>query len=133
MVELPQGHLGANILAHGEQCDSKYGKCLERIVFLDVCFGLFGIFTLLPLLLRLLRRVDMFITVVEHGLHLQYVAGTSERAHFNQDLCRLRDGIINRFKSFDGGIRRVLQACVLRDLGQRTWQPRVDEGEPTQV
>lgn len=114
MVELPQRHLRADILTHGDECDTEDSEGLEGIIslFLLLCL----LFLSLPILLLLLlgfllfRGVNVLVAIVEHCLHPQNVSSTSKGASFDQDLSRLGDGMLDSLERLDRRVRSVLQA-----------------------
>lgn len=67
MLELPQRHLCANVLAHCYKRNADHGKRLERVVSLR-----------------------MVIALVQHPLDLKHIARPRKRADLDEDKCLLR-------------------------------------------
>lgn len=80
MIELPQRHLRADVLAHGDERDADHRERLERVVLLGR---------------PLFCLVDMVVAVVQHRLYLQHVARARERADLHEDLRGLRDAVLH--------------------------------------
>jgi hypothetical protein len=92
MVELSQGHFRTNVFAHGNQRNCKDGKSLKSII-LRFCLFL----VVLLIFIFVLCGVYVFVTVMKHSLHPQYVPSTRERTSLHQNLRRLRDGMFDGF------------------------------------
>lgn len=77
MVELPQAHICANVLAHCNDGNAKRRYSLVQVVLLLV--------------------VEVVVAVVEERLNLEHVACPGVRADVNEDLRRFADGVLDGF------------------------------------
>lgn len=108
MVELSQCHLSPDVFTHGDQSNTENGKRLECIVRLDFLLGILALLLVFLLPVLLLCNTDVLVTIVQHGLHLQDISSTGERASLHQYLCSLGDRMFDRFQRFDRRIRGIL-------------------------
>ena len=84
MIELANSHLSTNVFTHGYKCDTDCSERLESVV--------------LPAPFLLL---DVVATVVHHFLHLQHVRRPRPRADLYENLCLLRNVMVDSFQRLD--------------------------------
>lgn len=88
MVELPQAHVCANILAH---CNDGYAKRRNSLVKVI-----------------LLLIVEMVVAMVKERLDLEHIPRPGVRADIDENLRRLADRVLDSFQRLDCCVRIVL-------------------------
>jgi hypothetical protein len=106
VVELPQAHLGADVLAHGNHGNTEDGDRLVRRVFLLL--------------------VEVVVAVVEHALDLEDVAGAGIGADVDEDRGLLGDRVRDRLENLNRRVRGILALySVTKDAWRSADQPAV--------
>lgn len=91
MVELTNGHVRSDVLSHRQERDTNHRKRLMRIV--------------------LLLRIQMIVTMIQHGLNLEDIPRSGVGAHLDENERLLPEWRLDSLERLDRRFRSILSTC----------------------